>query len=322
MAQAEVRVLRGDRVESRHRASAVIHDGADIVAAWGDPATVIYPRSAIKMMQALPLVEMRLEDDPRRLALACASHQGTAMHAGLAAEWLEETGWSEADLRCGAHMPFDDDARDALVRAGERPTQLHNNCSGKHAGFLALARRLGGGAEYVDVHHPVQRAVREAFEDVTGADSPGWAVDGCSAPNFAQSLDRVAAGAARFARAAGCGARDAAMVTLRGAMAAHPDLVAGEGRACTELMRAAGNGAVLKTGAEGVFVAILPAHGLGIVLKVEDGAKRASEALIAALLVRVGALDSGHPAAAARMSGPIRNWRGIATGTLEVALGR
>ena len=317
---AKIRVWRGERIESVHRAAAVVHDGVDVVRAWGDPAAVIYPRSAIKMMQALPLVETGVESDPRRLALACASHQGTAAHAGLASGWLSDAGWSEADLRCGAHRPYDEAAADALIRAGEAPSQLHNNCSGKHAGFLALARRVGGGPDYVEADHPVQKAVRAAFEEATGADSPGWGIDGCSAPNFAQALGRVAAGAAAFARATGDGARGRAMVALREAMAAHPDLVAGEGRACTDLMRAAGHRAALKTGAEGVFVGILPAKGLGIALKVEDGATRAAEALIAALLAEVGALDPAHPAARARMVGPITNRRGIETGRLEVVL--
>ena len=315
-----VRVHRGDRVESAHRAAIVVCDASGVREAWGDPSAVVYPRSSCKMIQALPLVEAGVESDPRRLALACASHQGTALHVGLASGWLAEAGWREGDLRCGAHMPYDDDARDVLVRERRAPGQLHNNCSGKHAGFLALNRRIGGGAEYHEVDHPVQRAVRDAFEEVTGAQSPGWAVDGCSAPNFATRLDALGRAMARFATAGGDGPRDWAMVRLREAMAAHPDLVAGEGRACTELMRAAGNGAALKTGAEGVFVAILPAQGLGVALKVADGATRAAEALVAALLVRLGALDHAHPAARARMSAPIVNRRGIETGRIEVAL--
>lgn len=317
---AYVHVLRGGRIESRHRAAVAIHDGADTVAAWGEADAVIFPRSAVKMMQAVPLVERGLEADPRRLALACASHQGAAVHTEGVAAWLADTGHGEADLRCGAHRPNDAATADALVRAGVAPDQRHNNCSGKHAGFLALSRAVGGGPDYVDVDHPVQRTVRAAFEDVIGADAAGWGIDGCSAPNFAAPLSAVARGAARFARATGGDARGRAMVALRAAMAAHPDLVAGEGRACTGLMRAAGHGAALKTGAEGVFVAILPAQGLGVALKVEDGAKRAAEALIAAILVRVGALDAAHPTARAHMTGPLRNWRGIETGAVEVSL--
>ena len=316
-----VSVHRGPRVESVHRVAAVVADAAGIRESWGDPSMIVYPRSSCKMLQALPLVEAEAVSDPRRIALACASHQGAPMHTELAAAWLADEGWSEPDLRCGAHMPYADDARDALVRAGAAPSQLYNNCSGKHAGFLALNRRLRGGAEYVEVDHPVQRAVREAFEDATGMASPDWAVDGCSAPNFATALDALARAMARFAAARDADRRGRAMVRLREAMALHPALVAGEGRACTELMEAAGGGAALKTGAEGVFVAILPRQGLGVALKVADGATRAAEAAIAAILVRLGALDAAHPAARRRMHGPILNRRGIETGRIEVALG-
>ena len=320
----EVGVRRGDMIESVHRGAAVICDAGGIREAWGDGSAVIYPRSSCKMIQALPLAEAGVETDPRRLALACASHQGSALHAGMASDWLRDAGWGEGDLRCGAHMPYEDAARDALIRDGRAPDQTHNNCSGKHAGFLALNRSLGGGPDYVEVDHPVQRGVRAAFEDVTGMESPTWAVDGCSAPNFATRLDALAGAMARFATAGASGgvqgARGAAMIALREAMAAHPGLVAGDGRACTELMAAAGGGAALKTGAEGVFVAILPALGLGVALKIADGATRASEAAIAAILVRLGVLDAAHPAVRRRLEGPIRNWRGIETGRVEVTL--
>ena len=319
-----VRVIRGDRVESVHRGAAAICDASGgVLEAWGDPGAVIFPRSSCKMIQALPLVEAGLEADPRRLALACASHQGAAVHTDLASAWLDDLGLAERDLRCGAHMPYAEDARDALVRAGRAPDQRHNNCSGKHVGFLALGRRLGGGSEYVEVDHPVQRAVREAFEAITGAPSPGWGIDGCSAPNFACRLDGLAGAAARFA-AAGTrggtgGARGRAMADLRTAMAAHPDLVAGEGRACTDLMRAM-DGVAVKTGAEAVFLAIVPSRGLGVAVKIADGATRAAEAAIAALLVRLGVLDPQAEVARRLMHGPIRNRRALVTGHYEVTL--
>ena len=326
MEPATVEVIRGDRVESLHRVHAVVHDGASAVEAWGDPARVTFPRSSCKMMQALPLVESGAADaaglTDAHLALACASHQGDAVHTEAVAAWLAAEGLSADDLRCGAHEPYGTAARDALIRSGEAPCQIHNNCSGKHAGFLTLNRRLGGGAEYVEVDHPVQRAVRAAFEEVCGEESAGWGIDGCSAPNFAVSLDGFARGLARFARA-GTDRRGAAMRRLRGAMAGHPVMVAGEGRACTALMRAM-DGVAVKTGAEAVFAAILPdangGRGLGIAVKVEDGATRAAEAVIAALLVRHGALDPAHPEAQRLREGPIANRRGIVTGGYRVLL--
>lgn len=318
-----VELSRGDRVESRHLGHAAVCDGAGhVVAQWGDAGTVIYPRSACKMLQALPWVESgaaaEVGDD--LLALACASHQGAAMHTGRVAAWLAAMGLGEADLRCGVHPPNDPAAAAALIRAGRPPCQLHNNCSGKHAGFLAFARHLQAGPEYVLPDHPVQAAVRAAFEEVTGATSPGHGIDGCSAPNFATTVTGLARAMGRFAAARETGGtRARAMVRLREAMMAHPALVAGEGRACTGLMRAlAGRGAV-KNGAEGVFVAILPGAGLGVALKIADGAGRAAEAAVAALLVRLGVLE---PAAAAPWAAAEqRNWRGLATGRLVTAPG-
>ena len=320
-----VEVVRGGRVESVHHGHAVVCDGSGaVVEAWGAPEAVIYPRSSCKMLQALPLLESgagRALTD-RQVALACASHQGEAVHTRMVADWLSGLGLTEADLRCGAHMPYAEAARAELIRADEAPCQLHNNCSGKHAGFLTLARHLRAGPAYVDPDHPVQRAVREAFEDVTGMASPGFGIDGCSAPNFATRLDALGAAMGRFARARdGGGARADAMARLARAMGAAPELVAGEGRACTALMRAMGGRVAVKTGAEAVFVAILPAIDRGVAVKIVDGATRAAEAVIAALLVRLGALEAGAPVARRLMHGPLTNCRGLETGHLAVRLG-
>jgi L-asparaginase II len=319
-----VEVWRGGRLECLHRGHAVIVGGnGQIEAAWGDPAALIYPRSSCKMIQALPLVESGAADAAGlradHLALACASHSGAAIHTDRVEAWLAALGLSESDLRCGSHEPADIAARDALIRAGQRPCQIHNNCSGKHAGFLTLNRHLGGGPEYVDPDHPVQRAVRAAFEEVTAEASPGYGIDGCSAPNFATTLLGLGRAMAAFATAQDRGgARAAAQQRLVAAMVAHPDLVAGEKRACTELMRACGGRVAIKAGAEGVHVAIVPDRRLGIALKIVDGAARAAEAAVAGLLIRLGLLDAGHPAAV-RLIGPQRNWRRIETGEIRLS---
>jgi len=318
-----VDVIRGDFVESRHSGHAVICDAAgQVIRAWGDPDLTILPRSSCKMIQALPLVESGAADaaglGARHLALSCASHNGAAIHTGPVGDWLGTLGLGDADLRCGPQEPADIPARDALIRAGESPCQIHNNCSGKHAGFLTLNRHLRGGAEYHDPDHPVQRAVLEAFEDVTGETSPGFGIDGCSAPNFACSLTGLARAMARFATARdGHGARAEAAARLVDAMVAHPELVAGEGRACTSLMRAMEGRVAVKTGAEAVFVAILPEQGLGVAVKITDGATRASEAVIAAILTGLGVLDRGHPTAQALLSQPVVNRRGYDAGRIQ-----
>jgi L-asparaginase II len=321
-----VELWRGDLLESVHRGHAVVCDGTGgVTDAWGDPQAVIYPRSSCKMVQALPLLESGAADAaglrPEHLALACASHGGAPIHTGRVAAWLSELGLGEADLRCGSHMPSDRPTAEAMLRAGEKPCQIHNNCSGKHAGFLTLARHLRAGPEYVEADHPVQRAARAAFEETTGEESPGWGVDGCSAPNFATTLLGLARAMAGFAAARGQGgARAAAQSRLVEAMIAHPELVAGEGRACTEMMRAARGRAALKTGAEGVYVGILPDLGLGFAVKVVDGATRASEAVTAALLGRLGVLDPADPVLGRLAEAPQRNWRGIVTGRLVARL--
>lgn len=317
-----VEMWRGGRLESQHRGHAVICDARGIVQAWGNPAAVIYPRSSCKMLQALPLLESGAGAglDDRRLALSCASHQGSAMHVSAVREWLEGMGASEADLRCGSHEPGDIPERNRLICSGDKFCQLHNNCSGKHAGFVMLNRHLGGHADYVEVDHPVQKAVRAAFEEVTGEDSPGYGIDGCSAPNFAVSVGGLARAMAAFAVAQDNGARGSAMVRLRGAMAKHPEMVAGETRACTELMRAM-DGVAIKTGAEAVFIAIIPQKGLGVALKITDGATRASEAAIVAILSRLGVLEAQHPAALKRLGAPQTNWRGFHTGEVRLAAG-
>ncbi|MCU0900413.1 MAG: asparaginase [Cypionkella sp.] len=325
-AQPMIELWRGGRLESAHAGHAVIWGPGGMVEAWGDPETVIYPRSSCKMIQALPMVESGAADAaglaPRHLALSCASHQGAALHVAETARWLAGLGLGEADLRCGAHEPYDRTERDRLIRAGESPCQLHNNCSGKHCGFVTMTRHMGAGPEYVELDHPLQRAIRQVTEEVTQETVAGHGVDGCSAPNFAHSLAGLARAMQAFAAARDTGsARQKAMARLREAMAQHPELVAGEGRACTELMRAMGGTVAIKTGAEAVFVAMIPQLGLGLALKIVDGATRASEAAVVALLARIGVLDAAHPLAQKRLPGTQRNWRGLETGELRLAAG-
>ena len=322
--QAMAELWRGAMLESVHAGHAVICDAKGVVQAWGDPDAVIFPRSSCKMVQALPLMESGAGAGltQAQLALACASHQGAALHTGHVARWLADLGLAEADLRCGAHEPYDRAESERLIRADERPCQLHNNCSGKHAGFLMLNQHMKGDPEYVDPAHPMQQAIRATFEEVTGEASPGYGIDGCSAPNFATSVTGLARAMAAFANATGEGnARDRAMFALTRAMAAYPELVAGEKRACTELMRAMGGRVAIKTGAEAVYVAIVPEKRMGIALKIVDGGTRGAEAAIAALLVRLGVLDAGHPATLKRLDAVQRNLRGLETGILRAASG-
>ncbi len=315
-----VEIWRGPFLESVHIGHAVIcAAGGEIVQAWGNPEQVILSRSASKMIQALPLIQSGAADaanlTPRHLAFACASHGGMPIHSQLAGDWLHTLGLSETDLRCGAHYPYHRDTEVAMIARKKTPCQLHNNCSGKHSGFLTLSKHLKAGPEYIDAEHPVQKAVLEQFERVTNETSPGFAVDGCSAPNFASSLHGMARAMAHFAASSD----KSAEARLHEAMRLHPEYVAGEGRACTELMRAMDGKVAIKTGAEGFYTAILPEQKLGIALKITDGATRASECAMAAILIKLGVLSPDHTATQKVVNAPIENRRGITTGYLRPA---
>ena len=316
---------RGEFLECVHFGQAAVVDGTgQIVQSWGNPEAVILPRSACKMVQALPLIESGAADayqlTTEQLALACASHQGAQIHTDRVSAWLADLGLDEADLRCGPQFPDDIPARVKLIKADEKPCQLHNNCSGKHAGFLTLNQHLGGSAEYIDPDHPVQKAAKAAMEETTGVDSPGYGIDGCSAPNFATTLSGLARSMAFFANAVeGNSARDTAAVRLRNAMMLHPELVAGETRACTELMREAKGKLAVKTGADGVFTAILPEQGFGIALKIQDGATVASNCAITAILSRLGVIDPESEAAKRRMNTIVKSRLGLEAGIVKPA---
>ena len=326
-AEPMVELWRGGLLESVHRGHAVICNAkGEIVESWGNPSEIIFPRSSCKMIQALPLMESGAFDaaglQEPHAAFACASHWGSALHTTMARTWLEGLGMGERDLRCGAHEPNDRTERNRLIKADESPCQYHNNCSGKHSGMLTMNRHLKGDPEYTEVDHPLQRAIKQAFEEVTGEVSAGWGVDGCSAPNFATSLHGLARAMGRFAGATGSGdTRDRAMHRLARAMAKYPELVAGETACDTELMRAMDGKVTLKGGAEAVHVAILPELKLGFAIKIVDGGARASDAVTAALLVRLGVLDANHKYTKRRLNAVQKNWRGKETGELKLAAG-
>ncbi len=316
-------IWRGDFLECVHRGHIAVCDTqGDLLAGWGNPSAVVLPRSSCKMLQALPLVESgaakRFGLTSEHLALSCASHNGALIHTGRVSKWLDGLELSESDLRCGGHMPKDEEAMKGLLCGNHCFDQTHNNCSGKHSGFLTLNKHLGGGSEYLEIDHPVQVAVKTAIEDMAGEETQGYAIDGCSAPNFALTLTGFARALARMADPSGLGAvRKEAAKTLVSAMGKHPELVAGEMRACTELMRAMDGKVAIKTGAEGVFAAIIPERGIGVALKIEDGATRASECAITALLVRLGVADAAHPLVQKYLFHDQRNCNDFSVGTIR-----
>jgi L-asparaginase II len=318
-----VHVTRGGRVESVHRGHVAVVDASGKLLAWaGEPRLLVFPRSAYKPFQAVPLVESgawarsRLGDEA--LALVAGSHGGSDRHAEVARAILDAARASESDLRCGTHTPYDDATSAALRARGEEPGPLRHNCSGKHAGMLLLASHLGAPlARYVDPEHPVQRLIFERFAAILGEPwtDPVPAIDGCSAPTPRMPLATLAHAFALLASGRdAAGVEQPALARIRDAMRRHPEMVAGEGRLDTLLMRAL-PGAVSKAGAEGVHATGIPERGIGIAVKIEDGNRRALGPAVTSTLEALGLLRAAEKAALAQHAGDrIRNHAGLEVG--------
>lgn len=330
-----VELLRGGAVESFHRGALVVVDPQGAVRAQlGDIDRPVFPRSAVKALQALPLVASGAADtlglDDAQLALACASHGGEPAHVATAVSMLAAAGLDDDVLECGVHAPSYEPAARALAEAHALPNPLHNNCSGKHAGFACLACTLHGGPDglrsflrgYVSPDHPVMREVGAAIEAATGArlaDAPRG-VDGCSIPTYALPLRRLALGFARFGTGVGLDAdRARAAARLRRAVAAAPFNVAGSARFDTRVMERLGERVFCKVGAEGVYCAALPSLGLGLAIKMDDGnTGRAAEVAMAALveaLLPLGEDDARFMRSLSDVA--LANWNGIDVGRLR-----
>jgi L-asparaginase II len=321
--EASVDVWRGALVESRHALNVAVVDGSgDLVASAGRVSEAVFARSAVKPLQALPLVE---EDvlagfglgEPA-LALACASHSGEPPHIDVARAMLQAIGLDEGALACGPQWPFHEPSTRALRSSGHEPGRIHNNCSGKHAGMLALAVANGWATDgYHEISHPVQQRMLSEIARWAGmpVEEIAVAVDGCGVATFALPLARLGGAFARLAAAARSGDRGPARVL--GAMTRHPDLVAGTGRLCTQLMQATKGRIIAKVGAEGVYCAAAMDPGLGVALKVRDGAKRAAEPALLEVLRVLGLLSTGESKELERYARPVvRNTRGEAVGEL------
>lgn len=317
-----VRLTRGPAEESVHEVHAAVVAADGSVEVWGDPALVIQPRSAIKFVQALPLLttgaadRFAVTDD--ELALACSSHNGEQAHLAAVEGWLRRIGLDESALECGPDRPLGEQARLDFDRAGLDPAARYNCCSGKHTGFLTVAQALGvDPAGYIEPDHPVQRAVTGAVEALTGVDTARrrFGRDGCGIPVHAIELDAMAGAMSRLVTGRDLDDDTAAACSrLVEATADRAFWVAGTGRHETVLEDRIGEPVLSKTGAEGVFVAALPERGVGLALKVLDGATRAAEIAVSALLARQGVLD---PARARRQ---LRNKAGRPVGWMEAVV--
>ena len=322
-----VEIYRGQAVESQHRGSiAVVDADGKIVLELGDIETPIFPRSAVKSFQALPLVESGIADrfglTDEELALTISSHSGEPRHTETALGILQKAGRDQTCLECGAHWPSDNAAERALAAASQKPSALHNNCSGKHSGFICLACGLDEDPKgYIKPDHRVQKEIRAAGEEMTGfrVREEWTGTDGCSIPTYAVPLKNLAHGFAKLGTGAGLAPERAkAAARLRQAAAAHPFMVAGTGRLDTIAMGIFGTRLFMKTGAEGVYCAALPEQGLGIALKADDGESRASQAMLAGVVHRFLKMsDAERHAFDAKAWPTLTNWNGMTVGSVR-----
>ena len=323
-ANVEIEVTRGRIVESRHFGSAaVMRADGSIEASWGDIEAPVYARSAVKPIQALPLIESGAADrfglGAEQIALACASHSGEPRHVATVRAWLRVVELDETALECGTHVPSRLPAYTELIRSGAEATPAYNNCSGKHTGFLTTAVHLGEPTRgYIAAEHPVQRRVSAIYSGLAGIDLASLPVgtDGCGIPTYGVPLKNMALALARMADPSQLPEQRAqAIARIRNAMWDEPFMVAGTDRFCTAVNGLPARLAAVKTGAEGVFCGMLPNAKLGIALKIDDGAGRAAEIAMAALLHRFGAIDDRqlegfqHP--------PVRNVVGLVVGEMR-----
>lgn len=317
-----VNLTRGDLVESFHRGALCVSGTDSLAASLGDTDRPVFPRSAIKILQALPMVESGAADaagfTAKELALACASHSGEPFHVDLVKEMLQKTGHTVDDLACGPQWPLGDEAAHDLAASGSRQTRLHNNCSGKHAGMLAMARYIGAPSKgYERPDHPVQKRIRETIEAMTceTATAERCGIDGCSVPTWAVPLKGFARAFARLATFKDLGKERAdATRRLMNACTSEPLMVEGTGCFGTGVMQRLGARAFVKGGAEGVYCAAFPDQGLGLALKIDDGAKRGAEA--AAAFIIAGLFKDEVAGASELFDMRVTNWRGTEVGKI------
>jgi L-asparaginase II len=323
--------IRGETVESVHRGHVIAIDGnGEKVLVHGSPETVTFFRSACKPFQALPFITSGACDafgySDEEIALACASHSGESRHVRIAKLMLERAELTEAHLHCGTHLPFNEKEADRMQREGEYPTQLHNNCSGKHAAMLAMAKHVGADvADYERLENPVQQSILEAISLFAGVpvNKIKIGVDGCAAPNFALPLSAMAKSFLHLISPPREFAADvrAACERLVSAMMGFPELIGGVERLDTMLMQAAPGKILSKVGADGVWLcAVLPSEkwpsGLAIALKIEDGDDRRARPVVAvALLKKFGILSQDDLPELSPMV--IKNRRGDIVGRVE-----
>ena len=318
-------VWRGDRVESQHRGRALVLDQhGNTVLSLGNTAELVFPRSAIKPLQAIPLVESGAADtwglSAAHLALACASHNGEPLHTELVCEILQRLALTPDALVCGADLPMFTASAHALIRHGQAPGREHHNCSGKHSGMLTLSKHMGWTLhDYNQYDHPAQQAWREVLSALchVNADELPWDFDGCGIPALALPLEKLTRGFMAFADPqTQAPARAEAIRRITAAIQAHPMNIAGTDRCCTTVVAASSGRVIVKTGAEGVFAGFIPDRKLSFTLKIDDGAGRAAETALGGLLAALTEPVATAPATQCFFNRSLQNSQGKVVGKI------
>lgn len=328
MSEILAKVMRGEFTESVHRGNLIILDGeGETVFSVGNADEITFYRSAAKAFQALPFILSGAADafefTEREIALACASHSGERIHTEIAEQMLEKAGLSEENLGCGSHLPFHEKTAREMIKTREMATQLHNNCSGKHAAMLTFAKYIGANLDnYLSMENHIQQAILLTISEFTEvpADEIKIAIDGCSAPNFAVPLSNMALSFAKLINPPESFDDEVKEACYRvvSAMMNHPELVGGTERLDTAVMQAASNKMICKVGAEGVWLAgILPnekwKQGLSIALKIEDGDDKRARPVVAIELLRsLGILQEDDLAEYSPL--PVKSRRNVVVG--------
>jgi len=324
-----VEVTRNGTVESRHFGAAVVCDfEGRVVESWGNIERLVFPRSALKPMLAIQLIESGASDhyslSDAELSLACSSHQGELIHQELVESWLSRLGLTEDHLACGPVLPEDTERAHQLLASGQQGCRIHHNCSGKHTGFLTTALHLNLALDnYHLLEHPLQQLSMDILSDLAGVDLKQYpmGIDGCGLPAPTMPLIQLGRAMARFANPVGLSAtRAQAIYRLHQAITNEPLYVAGHGTVVTELNDVTKGAVLAKTGAEGILTAALPALGLGIALKIADGSARARSVALLAILDRLDVLsDEDKHKLESHIAPTIVNSRGLIVGEIRPA---
>ncbi|MGZ3769497.1 MAG: asparaginase [Bdellovibrio sp.] len=323
-----VEVLRGSVVESVHQVMAVVvNEIGSVTNYWGNPQFLTIPRSGIKMLQALPLIESGAADkyglEEKFIALACSSHRGEKEHIQALTQWCEKVGIKESDFACGPHMPTNEESFHELLCKNQKPSVLYNNCAGKHAAIITTCKHLGEDpAGYEKYEHNAQKRLRKVLSETMKIDysKVAYGIDGCSIPTYAVPLQNLATGMATFINSKEALPRKQAAERILKAVKAYPFYVSGSGSFNTDIIEKSHGRSIIKGGAEGVYCGFLPEKKVAFAVKAADGAARAAQFVTAALLRQLGGLTEAEFVALSKHTQPtITNWKGDAVGQFRIA---